>query len=205
VNGVSPQSHPELQALALYSTSDLDWMDRIRIRRHVSKCPSCHDHVRRFRLAIERFKLSARAEALPGFASDWSRLEREMIGNIAVGVAAARCIDNVGRRRLFSRGALVTAGLTLLFAAGWATHIPKEQNEHLLASLRQAVGIRSGRAPATVLETTSNGIAVKAQGATLTLMHPASAVVSLAGSSAVTARYVDQETGQVTITKVYAQ
>ena len=38
-------------------------------------------------------------ETLTGFEAiaDWRSLEREMLGNIAVGVAAARCIDKVGR------------------------------------------------------------------------------------------------------------
>jgi len=205
VKTVPLQSHPELQALALYATADLDWLDRIKIRRHISRCVGCNDHVRQFRAAAANLKRSAKTANLTGFASDWSRLEREMLGNIAVGVAAARCIDNVGRRRLLSRGAVVTAALTLLFVAGWFTHIPGEQNAHLLASLKQAFGATAPHVPATLLETTSNGIAVRAQGATLTLMHPGPAIISLSGSSAVTARFVDEETGQVTITKVYAQ
>jgi hypothetical protein len=57
----------------------------------------------------------------------------------------------------------------------------------------------------TQLKTTPDGIAVRAQGATLTILHPASAVVSVSGPSSMSARYVDEETGQVTITKVYAQ
>jgi hypothetical protein len=57
----------------------------------------------------------------------------------------------------------------------------------------------------TVLRSTPEGIAVRTQGATLTILHPRSAVVSLSGSSAVAARYVDEDTGQVTIANVYGQ
>jgi len=50
-------------------------------------------------------------------------------------------------------------------------------------------------------------ISVHAQGATLTLLNPGATpvTVSLSGSSAVTASYVDDATGQVTITNVYGQ
>jgi hypothetical protein len=57
----------------------------------------------------------------------------------------------------------------------------------------------------TVLQSTPGGIAVRTQGATLTILHPNSAVISLSGTSGVSARYFDEETGQVTITKVYGQ
>jgi len=57
----------------------------------------------------------------------------------------------------------------------------------------------------TVLRTTPDGITVRTESATLTIMHPPSAVLSLSGASSVAARYVDEQTGQVTITKVYGQ
>jgi len=55
------------------------------------------------------------------------------------------------------------------------------------------------------VRTTPQGIAVRSQGATLTLLNPSSATVSLSGASAVGARYIDDETGQITITNVYGQ
>ena len=57
----------------------------------------------------------------------------------------------------------------------------------------------------TVVQTTPHGIAVRSQGATLTLLSPSSATVSFSGASAVGARYIDDETGQITITNVYGQ
>ncbi len=149
----------------------------------------------------------AHSETLTGFeaVADWSRLEREMLGNIGVGVAAARCIDKVRRRRSLLTPSVLIAALTLLFVAGWVTHIPKEQTEHLAASLRQLVGLERPQITGTVLRATPDGVAVRAQGATLTIMHPPSAVLSLSGGSAVAARYIDEQSGQVTITKVYAQ
>jgi hypothetical protein len=196
--------HPDSNSLALYSTRDLPWISRMAIRHHVSGCLECERQVSRFRSSLVELKRKAANEGLPEI--DWIRLEREMLGNIAVGVAAARCIDNVGRRRLFSRGFVVTAGLAVLFVAGWYTHIPTEQNVHLVDSLRRIVGMRTDSVLArTVLRTTPEGIAVRDHGVTLTLLHPGSAVVSLSGNSTVTARYVDASTGQVTIAKVYGE
>jgi hypothetical protein len=195
--------HPDSKDIALYSTGDLPWTSQLRVRRHLSRCAECQSHVSGFRSSIAELRREAAAETQPG--PDWGRLEREMLGNIAVGVAAARCIDNVGKRRFFSAGFVVAVGLILLFVAGWFTHIPPEQNAHLIASLRRAFGGNGSAVSSTVLQTTPEGIAVRNQGGTLTLLHPGSAVVSLSGDSTVTARYVDENTGQVTIAKVYGE
>lgn len=199
--------HPRVEALALYATGELPWRLRWRTGSHIKRCGDCEQQVLLFRSATAELKREAETQTLTGFEAiaDWPRLEREMLGNIAVGVAAARCIDKVGRTRaLLSKGAFAAA-LMALFVAGWATHIPREQTAHLTASLRNFLGIERRQATGTVLQTTPDGIAVRAQGATLTILHPRSAVVSLSGASAVEARYVDEETGQVTITNVYGQ
>ena len=207
-NKRTPQDiHPALGTLALYSSSDLSFRVRWRVRRHLARCAQCEREVSLFRSGKHELQREAKTETLTGFEAiaDWSRLEREMLGNIAVGVAAARCVDNVRRgRTLLARAALIAA-LTALFVAGWMTHIPKEQSERLAGALRRLGGWEQPQITETVVRTTPLGIAVRAQGATLTIMHPPSAVVSLSGSSAVAARYVDEETGEVTITKVYGQ
>lgn len=199
--------HPRLETLALYATGDLPWRLRWRTGSHIKHCGDCDQQVLLFRSATAKLKREAETQTLTGFEAiaDWTRLEREMLGNIAVGVAAARCIDNVGRTRsLFSKG-VFAAALIALFIAGWATHIPREQTAHLTASLRNLLGLERPTVTGTIVQTTPDGIAVRAQGATLTMMHPRSAVVSFSGASAVEARYVDEETGQVTITNVYGQ
>ena len=204
---VSAQIHPSVETLSLYSSRDLGWTTRLSVTRHLARCSECEQQVILFRSAKSELRREASAQALTGFEAiaDWNRLEREMLGNIAVGVAAARCVDNVRRGRTFlMRGAFVT-GLAALFVTGWVTHIPKEQTRHLTASLRRLIGLDPQETTGTVVRTTPEGIAVRAQGATLTIMHPPSAVLSLSGSSGVAARYVDEETGEVTITNVYGQ
>ena len=199
--------HPGLGTLALYSSGDLPLRSRWRVRRHVTGCAECEQQVLMFRSCKAELRREAQAQTLTGFEAiaDWNRLEREMLGNIGVGLAAARCIDKVRRGRVVLARVGMVVGLAVLFIVGWITHIPKEQTEHLATLLEQAVGVKRPPITGAVLRATPDAIAVRAHGSTLTIMHPPSAVVSMSGSSAVAARYVDEETGQVTITKVYGQ
>ncbi len=208
MNEQSGHAHPDLKKLALYAAGDLPLGLRLRVRIHIARCGDCEEELARFRAMMLNLRREAESETLTGFesAGEWRRLEREMIGNIAVGVAAARCIENVGhRRRAASAGVLLVTGLAVLFAIGWFTHIPPEQNEHLLASLGRLMGMGAERPQNVFLQATAKGIAVHTQRATLTMMHPSSAMVTVSGASAVEARYVDEDTGQVTITNVYGQ
>lgn len=199
--------HPSAGALALFATSDLPWTKKVKVGHHVWHCAHCEEQVMAFRDARKRLQEEASASMLTGFEAvvDWQRFEREMFGNIAVGVAAARCIDKVGRPRFVGRGVLLATGLAAVFVAGWFTHIPSEQNQHLVSSLRRVFGLSDSPLASPIVQTTPDGIAVRTAGATLTLMHPAYAVNSVSGASSITSRYVDEDTGQVTITKVYAQ
>lgn len=199
--------HPSPQALALFATSDLPLAKKVKVGHHVWHCAQCEEQVAALRDSRKLLQREAGASMLTGFEAvvDWQRFEREMLGNIAVGVAAARCIDKVGQRRFLWRGMLLAAGLAAVFIAGWFTHIPGEQNQHLMSSLRRVFGLADVQAASTIVQTTPDGIAVRSQGASLTLMHPSYAVNSLSGGSSITSRYIDEDTGQVTITKVYAQ
>ena len=206
---MKPGSHPSLQTLALYAGGDLPGFPAFRTRIHVRFCKPCQDEVTRFRLARAELKRTTEQELLANCEpiTDWKRLEREMTGNITVGLAAARCIERVGRKRMrLLRRAVAAVALIALFVAGWLTHIPAEQNRHLLASLEQIFsGKKRPGFAGTVLETTPDGIAVRTPSASLTILHPPSATISLAGDSSLAASYIDEQTGEVTITNVYAQ
>jgi hypothetical protein len=207
-NEASRGGHPPVTELALWATRDLSWPRRLRLGRHLDECAVCHQQATRFRSAREAFRRDAKSETLTGYEAiaDWPRLEREMLGNIGVGVAAARCIDKIARKPFRGwRGALAGAGMATLLVAGWLMNVPREQTDHLTSSFRRVVGLDRPQTSGTILQTTPDGIAVRAQGASMTLLHPASAVVTVAGSSSVGARYVDEDSGEVTITNVYGQ
>ncbi|HEX4809338.1 MAG TPA: hypothetical protein VH325_10425 [Bryobacteraceae bacterium] len=202
------RDHPHIGELALWASRDLSWTGRLTLAPHIGGCAVCRQEVARFRAAREAFRHDAQSQTLTGFEAiaDWPRLEREMLGNIAVGVAAGRCIDKVGRKRLKGwGGALAGAGLAAMLVAGWMMNIPREQTEHLAGSIRRVLGMEVAQNTGTILQTTPDGILVQAQGASMTLLHPASAVVTVAGNSSVGARYVDADSGEVTITNVYGQ
>jgi hypothetical protein len=205
--GHHPRHHPSIETLALYSTADLPLLTRLRVGRHVARCGDCDQQVLLFRSAKTELQREANSQTLTGFEAitHWPVLEREMLGNIAVGVDAARCIENVGRKRAYLFRFSLAGALLALFIAGWVTHIPREQTERLAATLRNFAGFERPQLPSAILRSTPGGIAVGTQGATLTILHPASAVISMSGTSAVTARYIDEDSGQVTITNVYAQ
>jgi FAD/FMN-containing dehydrogenase len=208
--GKAARRHPDLKRLSLYARGDLGLLTRWSMHLHVRRCADCAVQVRRFREAAAAFKLLQESEAAKKLDSitDWSRLEREMAGNIAVGVAAARCIEKAGRRRvlLTPAGALGLA-LVVLFVAGWLTHVPMAQDRRLAASIGQMFAGRNEApaAPQPVIETLPQGISLHTHAGTLTILHPPSAIVSLSGPSAVGASYVDQQTGEVTIATVYGQ
>ncbi len=201
-------AHPANDVLALYSRGDLFWRHRWSVRKHIQRCAQCGDQVEQFKAATAVLRHEAQEETLTGSEAiaNWSALEREMVGNIKVGLDAARCIENVGRSRSTGwRVALTTGLLSVILTVGWIMNIPDAQRGHLEDSLRRIAGLYPSAVGGTVVQTTPHGIAVRSQGATLTLLNPSSATVSLSGASAVGARYVDDETGQITITNVYGQ
>jgi hypothetical protein len=200
--------HPSPEILALYSTADLPLLERWKIRRHLFHCEHCENQQALFRAAHVELKRQARNETLSGFEAiaDWSRLEREMEGNIVVGLAAARCIEKKPRSRNLVLKCSFASGIALLFILGWITHVPSQQTERLYTTLAGAfTGHRAHPYQGPVLRSLPDGIVVGSPEGSLTILHPASAVISASGTSSVAARYVDDETGQVTITKVYGQ
>ena len=199
--------HPVIEVLALYSRGDLPAFPRLRLKTHLMQCAECERQVELFTNSLAELKREAATETLTAFEAiaDWKALEREMMGNIVVGVAAARCIDDVGRKRVWLPRLAFGVGLGLLFVAGWITHIPSEQTHHLAASLGQIIGFGQKSVPVNLVQATPNAIAVRSQGVTLRILHPPTAVVSLSGNSSMEARYVDEESGQLTIASVYAQ
>jgi hypothetical protein len=203
----SSAEHPTLEILSLYAAADLPLMLRMRTGQHVKHCATCEQQVLALQSAKAELRREAQGEVLTGFEAiaDWSALEADMLGNIRVGVAASRCIENVGRGRRIGFRLAWLSGMAVLFMAGWVTRVPTEDSQLIVTALRRAVGLEQAPYNGTVLRSTRDGISVKTRGATLTILHPESAVVSMSSPSSVTARYVDDDSGQVTITNVYGQ
>lgn len=186
--------HPDERQLALWAGGDLGVMDRWRISRHVQNCDLCETIVESFYAA--RFKLREEMGDLPK-GLNWERLAGEMTGNIRVGVAAGECISPVIARheRLGWRAAAGLACATLLITTAWWLNIPLN-----IPRVAHPSGVE--------LEATQAGVELKQNGGALLLNTRAekgAVTFSRSAPGSIGTRYVDSETGQVTINNVYAQ
>jgi hypothetical protein len=205
-------SHPDDGRIALYAGGDAGWIERISIARHMAGCVACRGRVDAYRL--DRKALRKLAGELPE-GLEWDRLAGEMTANIRVGLEAGECVGDVETERpvpakpvwLAWRPALAGASLAVLLLGGWYLNFPAEQR----SSFARGVGNLLHRPPAAEagvsLEATRNGIQVSENGSAMTMMSPGSEapVVVVSARGGLRANYVDNDTGQVTITNVYAQ
>jgi hypothetical protein len=183
--------HPNQATLALHAGGDLGPIARWRARRHLARCAECREEVAGF----EQLR-----QLLPSLddAQDihWNRLAAEMKANIRLGLAAGECVraDEPAGAGLIWPGARVGVALAsaaVLLAAG-------------LVLLRP--GPIAAWETGVVVQATADGIQVREGGQSLGLMHSGTsreAVTYQAGAQgSVEARYVDSETGYVTVNKV---
>ncbi len=181
-------THPKLEDLALYAGGDLSWWARRRMARHLGVCAYCRREVEQF--SAERTWLEDAGADFPQGVS-WDRLAAEMKANIRLGLAAGECVGEVETppARLAWRTVAAVASVVVVVFCGWLLQRPEP-------------AVPAG----WVLEATPAGIGVVEDGRGLTLLHPDSGTVllSVGAQGAMRARWVDTETGQVTIHHVYA-
>lgn len=182
--------HPRETELALYAGGELGWWRRLRLGRHVRRCEACRRQAEEF--GRWRRRLRVQDEMPPGV--NWNQLAAEMKANIRVGLAAGECVGPVREEPLGWRPAALALPVLLLLLAGWLLQIWHPP-------LRRPPGWRGA-----VIAATASGVELRRGGAALTLLHPhASDVGRFASGEGVHVRYVDAETGLVTISHVYAQ
>ncbi len=186
--------HPNQATLALQAGGDLGFIARWRTERHLSKCGRCREEVAAF---------GGMREMLPELAEipeiSWNRLAAEMKANIRLGLAAGECVrtDETPLRdsRLFTSGRAVVAfaSVVVLLVTGMVLQHPSPM------VAREYEG--------TVVQSTANGIQVREGGQALGLLNGGAQNVmySVNAQGSMGARYLDRETGQVTINNVYAQ
>lgn len=201
-------SHPDDRQIALYACGDTGWTERFLLGRHICRCIACRERANAYRR--DREAVQSQAAALPPNLN-WERLAGEMTANIRVGLEAGQCVGSGHSQphRMTWRPVLAAAGLASVLISGWYLNFPAEQRTSLLRGMGNAWSLRTGRVAdrGVSLEATRNGIQVSENGSTLTMMHPgtAPAVVVVSTQGSLRARYVDDDTGQVTITNVYSQ
>ena len=167
-------------------------MARWRTQRHLAKCGDCRDEAAAFH------RVRAILPELAGTPDvSWNRLAAEMKANIRLGLAAGECV-RTGQlpwreTPLFTRARAVVAftSVVVLLFAGLVLQHP-------------APG--TPKYDGVVVQTTANGIQVREGGQALRLLHSGAQNVlySVGAQGSMRARYVDPETGYVTINNVYA-
>jgi anti-sigma factor RsiW len=200
--------------LALYASGDVSLWQRAAIHLHVRQCERCRETVEEFR--ADGRALRDAAQGMPN-GVDWARLSAEMTANIRVGLEAGECVAPRGLRirksippvwRPIAIASAVTAMLALL-AGGWWLNMPPQDTQVLTRAMRS---IWHGHTAITdergaVIEASSDGIELRKNGGSLGVAQDAAQLmtVSVSTQGSASAHYVDQDTGQVTITSVYAQ
>jgi len=188
-------THPGEQELALYCSGDLGRLAMWRIGFHLRSCVRCAAEA----AEAETVRAAVRSHMthLP-VGLNWERLSAEMTANIHLGLEAGECVgpERVRRpERIGWRAVTVMAGITAMLMGAWWLNPPQPVRETVTMH-RTPVEIRSSAA----------GIEVKENGSAMMLMHTrgqqSPIIVSTPG--ALRARFVDQDTGQVTINNVYS-
>jgi len=192
-------SHPNEGTLALLAGGDLPLWRRLGVARHVRGCDECSRRVEEYR-SLRDF---AQAEAgEPPAGLDWDALALEMRANIRVGLAAGECVTEPPQYASRWRTPALVLPVLLVVAVGWLiTVLP--QIRHVRPAVEEAAAASSD----IVLETGDEGIGFEAEGRGFRLLQPGAenVVFTVRGENSIRARYVDSETGQVTISHVYAQ
>jgi len=190
--------HPDQATLALHAGGDLGFMARRKTARHVAKCEQCRAEVERFETARQILPDLAEIPEIP-----WNRLAAEMKANIRLGLAAGECVRSsdipLRERPLFTgaRAAVALASVAALMVTGLMLERPGPEGGPASTMADEDV----------VVQTTADGIQVRRGGEALRLMNPGVRNVTYAVSAqgSMSARYVDPETGYVTISNVYAE
>ncbi|HLK62058.1 MAG TPA: zf-HC2 domain-containing protein [Bryobacteraceae bacterium] len=188
-------NHPDQAALALYAGGDLGFWARWRVERHLAQCEGCGEEVAAFAAARE---IVTDLAEIPDVS--WNHLAAEMKANIRLGLAAGECVrmekplrDHpwfTGVRTVVALASIITLAVTGLV-------MEPHSRPHPIAQM-------DGH---TVLQGIQNGIEVEGSGRAFRLMNTGATDVtfSVGAQGSMGARYVDPNTGQVTINNVYAE
>jgi hypothetical protein len=183
--------HPSQETLALHAGGDLGWLARWQTARHLAGCDECRDEVAAYSDVRE---VLPELNQLPDVA--WNRLAAEMRANIRLGLSAGECVrdsDVPERESHLFRGARAV----VVFASVCAMLV-------VAAVLEKPAPVHASE---TLVQATDNGIQKRSGDRTFGLMHTGAENVTytVGAQGTLGARYVDPETGVMTMTKLYVE
>ncbi len=181
------RGHPSELQLALFAGGDCNALSRYRLNRHIRQCGECTAEVARFEM------LRGQLAEIPEPELDWERLSLEMRANIHVGLEAGECIRiTPAVRRWNPRFTVAFASLLLLIGAGL---------------VMQSSAPEKVKTAGPVIESTGSGLELRSGSNSMTILnrHGAVAGQTVSAQGEIGARYIDGETGAVTINNVYLE
>jgi len=172
----------------LFAGEDLAFFARYRVERHLAGCVRCRERVEKFASLRDELR---RLSEFPNV--NWGRLAAEMKANIHLGLEAGECVNGSSRPFPARQAWLAFAGTLALLAVALWLGLPAPQP---MPANRFAV-----------LAATGDGIELKQGEASFSLIHGRSGdvMLSVSAQGVMRARYLDAETGYVTVNNVYAQ
>lgn len=183
--------HPNQEALALHAGGDLGAVARWRTERHLAHCEQCREEVAQYQRMRSIVPDLAETPEIP-----WNRLAAEMKANIRLGLAAGECVREIslpeGRSPVTGfRAAVAFASMAALIAAGITLERPTPGGADQVGMVAEAT---PGGA----------GIQLREGGQALRLLGSgARNVTYTAGAQgSIEARYVDRDTGYITVNKI---
>jgi len=184
--------HPSEHQLALWAGGDLGWLAAANVRWHLSGCPEC-------RRGVEEFRDCRRVlgEAGDPRINDWSKLAAEMEANIHVGLEAGECVGpEITGRAVPARWKLAAACAAFVMVVAGAIWLRGP------SAWTPAPGVDGA-----VFSAGGHLIQLEQDGRSLGLRHEGAQDVTYraAASGAVEARFIDEDTGQVTVQNVVLQ
>jgi hypothetical protein len=207
-------THPLQGDLALYSTGDLPLWRRPLVRLHVAGCDACRSWVAAF--DSDRESVRRMASEMPE-GLNWDRMAAEMSANVRVGLEAGECVASRVHKPTLSTGwrvAAASAGVAVLLVSAWWLNMPRADSVALGQAMRRLaqkgpwhLGDLDLEDRGPTVQVSASGIQLQQNGGTLGMSQgqerPVNVTLSVQGSAR--ARYIDADTGQITITGVYAQ
>lgn len=207
------RTHATEADLAVYAAGDLSWWAQPLTHLHLSHCAVCKGRADAYRADRQRIRELA-SDLPPGV--NWDRLAAEMHANIRVGLEAGECVAPRAGRRTIPTGwrvAAAMAGFSALLISAWWLNMPAAQTASLGRAMKAITHWQISRGlrfedSGPLVEATASGIELRENGSALAVTHGVNSrpvAVSLSVQGSARARYIDSDTGQVTITSVYAQ
>ena len=206
-------THPTQNDLALYASGDLALWRWPVVRLHVAGCDACRGWIAAF--ASDRESLRQLAAEMPAEVN-WDRLAAEMAANVHLGLEAGECVAPRVHKPMLATGwrvAAVATGVSALLISAWWLNMPRAESIALGRAVEKIAaapwhgGIRALEDSGPLVQISAAGIQLQQNGGTMGMSQgqerPVSVTLSIQGSAR--ARYIDADTGQVTITSVYAQ